>query len=356
MARAEAGALLQLFGQAGARRIDLPVLQPADPFLETAGEAVRRRMFVTEGATGERLCLRPDFTIPVALAHIGTADGPARYAYEGLVFRRGDDGAVEERQAGVEDYGDADTASADARVLGFALSACRHLGASPSIQVGDQALFDALLAALELPAAWRARLSRAFGGAPLSDARLRRLTLAEPIEAERLPAPVRDLSGGPLREALRVLAAASGVSPGVGRSAEEIAERYETVRALSEERLDDARRAALSDYLALEAPLPRAGEAVAAIARRHGIGLDASLGEFAARADALAEAGAWDGATFAAAFGRPLDYYTGLVFELGENGRTIAGGGRYDKLLALLGGEAAPAVGFTLFLDRFEPS
>ena len=62
--------LRALFDSAGARFVELPVLHPADPFLETAGEDIRRRMFVTEGPQGERLALRPDFTIPVCLAHL----------------------------------------------------------------------------------------------------------------------------------------------------------------------------------------------------------------------------------------------------------------------------------------------
>jgi histidyl-tRNA synthetase len=46
---------------------------------------------------------------------------------------------------------------------------------------------------------------------------------------------------------------------------------------------------------------------------------------------------------------RGLAYYTGIVFELfdckGEL-RAICGGGRYDRLLELVGGESLPAVGF----------
>jgi histidyl-tRNA synthetase len=46
---------------------------------------------------------------------------------------------------------------------------------------------------------------------------------------------------------------------------------------------------------------------------------------------------------------RGLAYYTGIVFELFDrNGefRAICGGGRYDRLLELVGGEPLPAVGF----------
>jgi ATP phosphoribosyltransferase regulatory subunit len=60
---------------------------------------------------------------------------------------------------------------------------------------------------------------------------------------------------------------------------------------------------------------------------------------------------------YRAAFGRPLDYYTGLVFEVSVEGSSavLAGGGRFDKLLNFLGArERIPAVGFSLWLDRIE--
>lgn len=46
---------------------------------------------------------------------------------------------------------------------------------------------------------------------------------------------------------------------------------------------------------------------------------------------------------------RGLAYYTGIVFEVNDRAgtlRAIAGGGRYDNLLQLVGGPAIPAVGF----------
>jgi histidyl-tRNA synthetase len=54
---------------------------------------------------------------------------------------------------------------------------------------------------------------------------------------------------------------------------------------------------------------------------------------------------------------RGLDYYTKTVFEFwpeSEEGRQISlgGGGRYDGLVKLLGGQSTPAVGFAIGLDR----
>jgi histidyl-tRNA synthetase len=55
---------------------------------------------------------------------------------------------------------------------------------------------------------------------------------------------------------------------------------------------------------------------------------------------------------FDAGITRGFDYYTGMVFEVFDtnlaNPRAIFGGGRYDGLVALWGGDSIPAVGFAL--------
>jgi histidyl-tRNA synthetase len=49
---------------------------------------------------------------------------------------------------------------------------------------------------------------------------------------------------------------------------------------------------------------------------------------------------------------RGFDYYTGMVFEVFDtaegNRRSMMGGGRYDNLLSLFGGDPIPAVGFAM--------
>ena len=49
---------------------------------------------------------------------------------------------------------------------------------------------------------------------------------------------------------------------------------------------------------------------------------------------------------------RGFDYYTGMVFEIFDtdesNKRSLFGGGRYDNLLSVFGGEPIPAVGFAM--------
>jgi len=58
--------------------------------------------------------------------------------------------------------------------------------------------------------------------------------------------------------------------------------------------------------------------------------------------------------TVDAGFARGLEYYTGMIFEVyvPELDIALAGGGRYDKLVELFGGEPTPAVGVAHGIDR----
>src|SRR4029450_6432417 len=82
-------ALLLSFAQAGYVRAEPAILQPAEPFLDLSGEAIRKSLYLTTDTSGEELCLRPDLTIPVARDYLASprAGQPAGFSYLGPVFR-----------------------------------------------------------------------------------------------------------------------------------------------------------------------------------------------------------------------------------------------------------------------------
>ena len=47
-----------------------------------------------------------------------------------------------------------------------------------------------------------------------------------------------------------------------------------------------------------------------------------------------------------------FEYYTGPVFQFAANGEAVGSGGRYDGLIALVGGSSLPASGFALDADK----
>lgn len=82
--------------------------------------------------------------------------------------------------------------------------------------------------------------------------------------------------------------------------------------------------------------------------------VDAIYQEFMALIDALKARGI-DNVVFDPTIARGFLYYTGLIFEVfdtnPENPRALLGGGRYDGLVALFGGEPVPAVGFAIGIE-----
>jgi len=358
-----AGDLLDEFDKRRTVRVNTPVIQPAEPFLDMAGEDLRRRIFLTESETGASLCLRPEFTIPVCLRHIETATGtPKRYSYLGEVFRQRREGAHEFYQAGIEDLGEKDVAAADARAISDAMGVLSRLlpGRRLTLTLGDQAVFEAVVKALGLPLGWQKRLIHAFGDIAHLEALLERLARPQPVSG--LDAEIADLvTSGRDRELVAHIDRTmqeTGYSTNASRSPDEIARRLTEKLQLAETRLDGSALLLLREFLTLRLPLAEASSALAGFADAAGLQLAPAIAQFDARLAALANAGADLGAmTYRAAFGRPLDYYTGLVFEVTQESSSavLAGGGRFDRLLTLLGAtDHIPAVGFSLWLDRIE--
>ena len=291
--------LLAEFTARNAERIDTPVIQPAEPFLDIAGEDLRRRIFMTESETGASLCLRPEFTIPVCLRHIETATGtPKRYAYLGEVFRQRRDGANEFYQAGIEDLGDIDLSNADARAIGDATGILARLlpGRRLSVTLGDQAVFEAVVQALGLPLGWQKRLIHAFGNMTQLEALL--ASLVSPQFVTGLDDDIARLVASGDEQALVVHLERemqkTGYSTNASRSPLEIARRLKEKLILSETRLDDAAFQVLEEFLSLDVPLINASAALAGFADAAGLKLGNALARFNGRVAALANAGTFE--------------------------------------------------------------
>jgi ATP phosphoribosyltransferase regulatory subunit len=354
--------LLDRFEAAGFSRAEPALLQPAEPFLDVMGEGLRERMFLTADAEGRELCLRPDFTIPTALLHLAKGDAARAeaYFYAGPVFRHGPDGG-EIAQAGCESFGRNDSLTAETEILSLALESCAALGvAEPAIRLGDLGLIAAAVDALDAPVALKRRLRREIAYGETLDS----LTIPGPDQTAHagLFAALDAVGPDAARAVVEDLLSLAGIAAVGGRTAGEIAERFlEQTAARSSAALPAVQRRALQDFLAVDAPAPEALKRLtelAAVDDSGGLAIGAAVSDLAARLDAFAAAHLpVERMRFSSRFGRELDYYTGLVFELAQpdgSGVALAGGGRYDGLLSALGApHAVPGVGFALRLDRF---
>lgn len=368
--QAQAATLLDTFRRAGYEHVAPSIIQPADIFLDQIGERIRSRTYVFTDLAGDELCLRPDLTVPVSRLYLErhpNADTPARYCYNGPAFRfqpQGDNQAHprEFRQAGIECFGESDKESADVGVVLLAVEAVRGVGLRDfRLRFGDIALFYALLDALALPERWRLKLRHYFWRPPAFHALLDRLAKGERPNGDGPAAALAGSLAGLSAERAEELVAAyldrEGLPLSGNRTLGEIAARLlDHAADLRADPLPREVATVIDRYLAVAAPPKEAAETIAVIAHGTGIDLGAALQALARRFDRLEERGVDLGhAIFATEFGRNLEYYSGLVFQIEVAGLddAIAGGGRYDGLLSYLGApKEVPAIGSAIHTER----
>ena len=338
---------------------DAPVLQPLSLLLDLAGEPMRARLFTVAGEGGAELCLRPDFTIPIAAAHIASGAAEGRYLYEGKAFRTAPRDAArptEFLQIGAEMYGPGeDRAAEDVAIAALAWRASLAGGRSDlGLVMGDVSLFDAFLTALDLPPAARTRLLRAQASGRGLQAELARVQ-APALRQEDGGRLAELLSGLPEGEASGVLEELwrlAGIRPVGGRSAAEIAHRLcARAEQASGAHLSEAEADLVRRYRDIVAPPREALDQVEALACEARVEFDVQLQPWVRRLKTLVDAGVPEQAMiFSTGFIRPFGYYDGMSFEvrsldLGHD-RPVAAGGRYDGLPVRLGAAVgAGAVG-----------
>ena len=323
------------FAATGYTPIDVPNLFEAERLLDVYGEDIRARAFLmSDPENGAELCLRPDFTVPIALAHAARGwPVPAAYTCAGPVFRRqsgAETTGTEHLQVGIERFGDADLVTAETDVFGAVLDGVRTLTDAPlDITVGDLGLLlsaiDAIAARPHLRHALRRHLWRPKRFQTLLETGLRSVPAiesaggAEPVGART----IRDVAAG-------------------------LAMRAE---AAAEPALGDRDRRLLAALLEISCPLADAANRIAAVLSDEGFAAAIPLDRLTARhGKLLSRAGPDVAMTFDAGFGRRLEYYDGVVFEITAADRAdlrpLAGGGRYDALTVRLGAPTTvPAVG-----------
>jgi ATP phosphoribosyltransferase regulatory subunit len=357
-----AQALIGAYLRAGYARIDPPLLQPAEPFLDLSGEDIRRRMFLTADPQGREMCLRPDLTIPVSRAYLqsGAAGKPAGFCYLGAVFRHRPGASAEFLQLGIESFGRRDKAAADAEMLALGLEATAQYGLTGSeIRIGDVGLFSAFIAALDLAPAWKRRLIKDFNRKSSLKHDLNQLTLAAADNPPEYQGVLAALAGSDPKAAHALvtdLLSIAGIATVGGRSVAEIADRFlEQATLNAPARLPQETRALIERFLSVAGDPDDTAAKLRALTADAKISLGPALDLFEARTGFLAARGLDVRAVkFATSFGRGFDYYTGFVFELhnAAANNPLVAGGRYDGLLTRLGApEAIPAVGFAASVE-----
>jgi ATP phosphoribosyltransferase regulatory subunit len=355
-------AIMAVFERAGFDHIAPDIIQPADIFLERSGEDIRARTFVFSDPDGNELCLRPDLTVPACRYHLSHGDTAreARYCYLGTAFRFPDEllSPQEFNQAGIEWFGDENPVAAEARVMKLTIAALEAAGLSRlKVTMGDLGLFNALIDSMAMPERWRRRLKHQFWRPSAFRSLLQRFAKPATFKRTAISAHVDAIAGQDAEQATAARVADLGLPLVTDRSVAEVAARLsEKLADRSETPLDPAKVRLIESYLALEGSVT---DVIADLARLPGSpALDGARRWFETRIEALEDQGLNPRRFhFSANFGRELEYYTGLVFQVEVEARNaplvVAGGGRYNDLLQDLGAASrVPAVGCAIHTER----
>ncbi len=345
--RAEADRLSDYFIKSGALPVEAASLQPAEILLDLYGEDIRARAFVTHDPVMGEQMLRPDFTMPVVRMHMDEGAEPARYTYNGPVWRKqkpGSQRTSEYLQVGFELFDRADPAASDAEVFALFASLLKPLNLRAA--TGDLGILMAAVTGLSTIERRKAALKRHIWRPERFRQLLDRYSGTSPVPPSRAA-----LLSAAASQPAKTLITAAGRHVGL-RSRAEITTRVtaliedaaapplamDEVRLLAEIlNLKEKSTTALSHLRRIQTHLPAIGPALDQMERRltalAGRGIDV---------DAL---------DFEGSYGRTtLEYYDGFVFGFYAENRAdlpvIASGGRYDALTEVLGqGRSIPAVG-----------
>ena len=129
---------------------------PADIVMNFMGEDVRSRLLFTSSPSGDELCLRPDFTLPLAISYINNELQANKFVYDGYAFRFPSINektryCPEFRQIGIENFGDKNKINVEGDVIS---QACEILSSfyddHLEIKISDISMFYQLLNHLKI--------------------------------------------------------------------------------------------------------------------------------------------------------------------------------------------------------------
>jgi histidyl-tRNA synthetase len=279
----------------GFEEYDGPPLEPLELYTRKSGDEIVSQLYAFEDKGGREVALRPEMT-PTFARMVGARAGglpkPIRWFSVPQLFRyeKPQKGRLREHfQLNMDIVGEAD-ASADAEIIAAAIDGLRAFG----LTAGDVVV---RLSDRRLIAAYLRDMGADEDRIPEILSVIDRLDKEDEAEIKRR----LEATGLDAEQAARIQAFGSG---GV----------------------------ALEDFMALE-----------------GEDADAALDGLTSVLSALEAFGLADFVSFDPTLVRGLAYYTGTVFEIWDRQgefRAICGGGRYDGLLAAIGGPDLPALGF----------
>ena len=331
----------------GFKYIELPSVIEANHIVQRSGESFRKFIFSFTDQGGNELCLRPDLTIVSCLRYLeNNLKGKEKIFYNGQAYRKSENkkDSIVRNQVGFEIIGSRNEKNDDKEIINTSLKSLKNFNySSGEITIGNVEIFNLLISKLDIPKRWKLRLSRHFWREDYFNDLLKRLetnsdvdpTIVE-IDKKRYFRMLKD-------DQSTIIA---------NRTINEILSRFD-------KKIKDPRRPSkgrniskiIKEFLKIKCPINNAAKVLNKFFKKYKINLLVDQRDFPISKNKINKLNV----TFSAAFGRQLEYYTGMVFKIDIKSKSkiinCCNGGRYDKLISDLGSKKqTPAVGAALNL------
>ena len=319
------------------------VLLDSEYIIQRSGENFRSSMLTFENDDGKVMCLRPDLTVASCIKYLEKKSKSKIY-YSGQAYRRSNKKTSEliNDQLGIEILGSKNKLQDDYKVIKTILNSADKIKSKKiEIKVGDISLFNRLINSLDMPERWKLRLIRHFWRPKYFEELLKRLEKNSDIDSLTFDADKKRFDEMKKMEQEKVIA---------GRSISEILKRFD--KKIKDPRsFNEGKQIVkiIRSFLKINCKLSKLDETLLNFAKKNNLKENIfkefksiqNLKKFNAKVN------------FITNFGRDIEYYTGIVFEIFSGKKEIARGGRYDDLLKSLGAKKnIPAVGAAINLNN----
>jgi len=338
--------IIKVFKKDGFVLSEPDVLLDSDYIIERSGENFRKLMFTFEDDSGKSICLRPDLTVASCIKYLkDKSKTNSKIFYSGQAYRRSNNpkDKVINDQLGIEILGSKNKFTDDLKVLKTIASSIEKIKIkNTSIKVSDVSLFQKLIESLTIPERWKMRLKRHFWRPQYFEDLLQRLETNSDVDPAAVELDKKRFIEMKNLDQNKEIAS---------RKVFEILYRFD--RKIKDPRLFKENKKIVKiirEYLKINCPIDKLEETLKSFANKNKLNnsvfKDLSIIKKLSKINSKT--------IFSTNFGRNIEYYTGIVFEIyNSSKKEIARGGRYDTLLKSLGSKKnISAVGAAINLNN----
>ena len=340
--------IIKVFKKDGFVLSEPDVLLDSDYIIERSGENFRKIMLTFEDDTGKSMCLRPDLTVASCIKYLkDNSKANSKIYYSGQAYRRSKNlkDKVINYQIGVEIFGSKNKSIDDLKVLKTITNSINKIKVkNTSIKVGDVSLFKNLIESLKIPERWRLRLKRHFWRPQYFQDLLDRLETNSDVDPTTVELDKKKFFKMKNIDQNKEIA---------NRKVSEIITRFD--RKIKDPRSFKENKKTvkiIKDFLKINCPIENLEKTLNNFTNKNNLGKNifrdiSSLKNLSKLNSKI---------IFSTNFGRDIEYYSGLVFEIyNSSKKEIARGGRYDGLLKSLGSKKnISAVGAAINLNNLK--